>query len=108
LWANQEIRINMTKNTTRKGLAFGAGFALVASGIAGIPAQAAGMDNGFISLAPNAGAEYDVLAGSDFQLKSDIAAGIVGSAGTLKFQISDGSGRDYDTDDKQRRRYNRR
>jgi hypothetical protein len=43
----------MSKNLTRKGLAFGAGIALVASGFAGLPAQAG--PNGPITLLPNGG-----------------------------------------------------
>jgi hypothetical protein len=58
------IRINMTKNKTRKGLAFGAGFALVASGFAGVPASAAGIED-LITLLPGAGPEnaFTVFSG---------------------------------------------
>ena len=44
----------MSKNMTKKGLAFGAGFALVGSGLAGIPAQAIEL-NDYVKLAPTSG-----------------------------------------------------
>jgi hypothetical protein len=69
LWANQEIRINMTKNMTRKGLAFGAGVALVASGLAALPAQAAGT----VTLSPSAGTSYNTLSSSTFTLMPVLA-----------------------------------
>jgi hypothetical protein len=71
LWANQEIRINMTKNMTRKGLAFGAGIALVASGLAAMPAQAA--VTGQVTLTPTQGTTYNSIqhAGITLQAKMD-------------------------------------
>jgi hypothetical protein len=91
LWANQEIRINMTKNMTRKGLAFGAGFALIASGLAGVPAQAAGIDSGSVSLLPDGGAEYTMIAGGTLKLKANMATGVRGDGQYLKFQVEDAS-----------------
>jgi hypothetical protein len=89
LWANQEIRINMTKNMTRKGLAFGAGLALVASGLAGVPAQAAGL-TGYIDLTPSSGPAdaFAILAGGSFSLTSQPAT-TVGSGGVTKFLVAD-------------------
>jgi hypothetical protein len=81
----------MAKNMTRKGLAFGAGAALVASGLVGIaPASAAGIDNGFVSLQPTAGTSYLVLAGSTFDLKSNVVGSLAGTSGRdLKFLVED-------------------
>jgi hypothetical protein len=82
----------MSKNTTRKGLAFGAGFALVASGLAGVPAQAAGLaDKSFVSLAPLLGTEYSVLANGTFDLKANLASSISVSGSNLKFLVEDTS-----------------
>ncbi len=79
----------MSKNLTRKGLAFGALVALGASVIAGSPATAAGLaDKTFVSLTPNAGTEYSVLSNGTFDLKANIASTIVGG-GNLKFLVAD-------------------
>jgi len=59
----------MTKNMTRKGLAFGAGIALVASGLAALPAQAAGT----VTLSPSAGTSYNTLSSSSFTLMPVLA-----------------------------------
>jgi len=59
----------MTKNMTRKGLAFGAGIALVASGLAALPAQAAGT----VTLSPSAGTSYNTLSSSTFTLMPVLA-----------------------------------
>jgi hypothetical protein len=90
LWANQEIRINMTKNTTRKGLALGAASALLISGFTALPASSAGLaDTSFVSLAPSTGTEYNVLAktGSTFSLTSNEAT--TTSTGNLKWLVND-------------------
>jgi hypothetical protein len=82
----------MSKNLTRKGLAFGALVALGSTVIAGAPAYAAtdGINNGFVSLAPNAGTSYDVLAGSTFDLKSNVVGSLAGTSGKdLKFLVED-------------------
>ena len=60
----------MTKNMTRKGLAFGAGVALVASGLAGAPAQAD--TTGPITLVPNAGTQFNSIIYSGITLQSEI------------------------------------
>jgi len=80
----------MSKNLTRKGLAFGALVALSASVFAGAPAIAAGED-GRVTLAPNAGTEYNVLAGNTFDLKSNYSADLKSSSASLKFLVTDPS-----------------
>jgi hypothetical protein len=78
----------MTKNTTRKGIAFGAGLALVASGFAGLPASAAGVDNGYVVLAPSSGTQYDQLQA----LTLDLTGSFVNAAASgakLKYLVTD-------------------
>ena len=81
----------MSKNLTRKGLALTAVVALGASFFAGTPAFAAdlGINNGSVSLAPNAGTNYAVLSDSTFVLKANSASGVTGSGKYLKFKVSD-------------------
>jgi hypothetical protein len=55
--------INMTKNMTRKGLAFGAGLALIGSTFAALPAQASA-----VTLSPSAGTSFNTLTSSTFKL----------------------------------------
>ena len=70
----------MSKNLTRKGLAFGAGIALVASGLAAMPAQAAAGD---INLSPDDGTLFSVFNGDTFPLdattSSLVSAGVFGA-----------------------------
>jgi len=61
----------MSKNTTRKGLAFGAGLALVVSGVSALPAQAAGA----ITLSPTTGSAYNTLTTSTFSV-SPVITGV--------------------------------
>jgi len=90
LWANQEIRINMTKNMTRKGLAFGAGASLLAASLVGLPAQAANAE--LISLSPSAGSGFSTLAGSLFTLSASIDSSVAtGSYEFLRYQVENGS-----------------
>ena len=81
----------MSKNLTRKGLALTAVVALGASFFAGTPASAAdlGINNGSVSLAPNAGTNYAVLTDSTFVLKANSASGVTGAGKYLKFKVSD-------------------
>jgi hypothetical protein len=81
----------MSKNLTRKGLALTAVVALGASFFAGTPAFAAdlGINNGSVSLTPNAGSNYAVLTDSTFVLKANSASGVTGSGKYLKFKVSD-------------------
>jgi len=79
----------MSKYTTKKGLAFGAGIALVASGLGVAPATAAGMaDTSFVSLSPSTGTEYTVLTDQYFDLKSN-AASTIATSGNIKFLVED-------------------
>jgi hypothetical protein len=79
----------MSKNLTRKGLAFGAIVALGTTLFAGAPASAAGIDNGSVSLTPNTGTEYSVLAGQTFKLKANSASAVTAAGKNLKFLIAD-------------------
>ncbi len=79
----------MSKNLTRKGLAFGAIVALGTTLIAGAPASAAGIDNGNVSLAPNAGTEYNVLANAKFELKANFSNAAKTTGAYLKFLVED-------------------
>jgi hypothetical protein len=54
----------MSKNLTRKGLAFGALVALGSSVIAGAPAHAAGE----LNLQPSTGSSYGTIIGETFKL----------------------------------------
>ncbi len=71
---------------TQKGLAFGAGLALVATGFVALPAQASGIDDGKVRLTPNAGTTYSMLAKQTFDLKANFAVAAQ-SGGDLKFQV---------------------
>jgi hypothetical protein len=92
LWANQEIRINMTKNMTQKGLALGAAAALVVAGFSA-PASAAGLaDTSYVSLAPTTGTEYGMNAatGVTFSISAQEASTL--TVGKIKFLVTDASG----------------
>jgi hypothetical protein len=78
----------MSKNLTRKGLAFGAFVALSVTGVA--PAHAVLPDT-FVTLAPATGAEYDVFSGTTFDLTANFAQSIEASGQNLKFKITDPS-----------------
>ena len=86
----------MSKNITRKGIALGAASALVITGFAGLPANAAGLaDTSFVSLVPSAGSEYAVIAddtstGAIFTLTANEAVSV--STGNTKFLVTDTSG----------------
>ena len=88
--ANQDERKYMTKNMTRKSIALGAALALVVTGFAGLPANAAGLaDTSFVSLAPSAGTEYSVLAGANktFTLRANEASTL--TTGNVSFLVED-------------------
>jgi len=83
----------MSKNLTRKGLAFGAGIALVASGFAAVPAQAD--TTGPITLVPNAGTTFNSILQSGITLKSEIDPTVgANEAGSLSFLIENPAGSD--------------
>ena len=79
----------MTKNMTRKSLAFGAGLSLVASGFAGLPASAAGVNDGSVTLAPTTGTEYSVLSDQTFSLSANNGTGVEGTGKYMKLLVTD-------------------
>jgi len=79
----------MSKNMTKKGLALGAGFALISASLLAVPATAAGINNNSVSLLPKEGAEYNMIAGGTLVLKSNMATGVAGSGQYLKFLVED-------------------
>jgi hypothetical protein len=85
-------KINMSKNMTKKGLAFGAGFALVASGLAGLPANAVGI-TGFIPVAPTSGPATALAIqtgdGASFSVTATPVSTTMAGSGTLKYLVTD-------------------
>lgn len=78
----------MSKNLTRKSLAFGALIALGSSVIAGSPALAAGE----INLVPSSGTSYNALAGTVYNLKATFAPGSTPSSyAQLKYVVTTGA-----------------
>ena len=83
----------MSKNMTRKGLAFGAGASLLAASLVGLPAQAANAE--LISLSPSAGSGFSTLAGSTFTLATSIDSSIAVDTYTqLRYRIQNGDQED--------------
>lgn len=79
----------MFKNSTRKGLAIGAAFALAFSGLAAAPAQAAGE----VVLEPTAGTSYATFVTEDFDLTASLAAGQpIANIAQLKYKIEKAAG----------------
>ncbi len=79
----------MSKNLTRKGLAFGALVALGSTVIAGSPALAANE----VVLAPSAGTTYAMVSGNAFTLQATAGATIASSSyGNLKYEVTNASG----------------
>ena len=82
----------MSKNMTKKGLAFGAGFALVASGLAGLPANAVGI-TGFIPVAPTSGPATALAIqtgdGASFSVTATPVSTTMAGSGTLKYLVTD-------------------
>jgi hypothetical protein len=87
LWANQEIRINMTKNMTRKGLAFGAGLALIASGLGVAPATAAVGE--FVTLKPISGSKLGSFTTDTFSLDSRVSVQLNSSSTAFRIDNPD-------------------
>ena len=84
----------MSKNLTRKGIAFGAAAAL----LAGTPAFASVNDTA-VSLVPTAGTQYSIVQDNVFDLKSDNSIAALAGTGTLKFLVTDPASKilfDYD------------
>jgi hypothetical protein len=81
----------MSKNLTRKGLAFGALVALGSTVIAGTPATAAGIDNGYVALADTQEyGNYNMLTTGYISLDGSFA-GAAETGGELKFYVEDTS-----------------
>jgi hypothetical protein len=79
----------MSKNLTRKSLAFGALVALTSSLFVGTPAQAADE----VVLAPNSGSTYGMISGETFTLKASLGATVSsGSFNKLSYQITNAAG----------------
>jgi hypothetical protein len=82
----------MSKNVTQKGLAFGAGLSLIASGFAGLPASALELDEG-IPMKPTSGPEaaYAIYAkdGATFSLTASPVSTAMAGDGTVKFKVGD-------------------
>ena len=78
----------MYKNMTRKGLAFGAGLSLIATGLAGVPASAA-VDDNAVSLVPRTGTQYSMVSDGYFDLKSTQSTSAASSTGKLSFKVTD-------------------
>jgi len=80
----------MSKNTTRKGLALGAGLALIGSGLVATPAQAA--DSLVIGLA--SGTSYNSVLGyaNELKLSTVMSPGLASNEATLHYRISNPSG----------------
>ena len=81
----------MTKNMTRKGLAFGAGLSLIAAGFAGVPANAIGED-GNVRVDPDTGAEYVVRSTDYFDLKAAWSDSSEGTGNDFKYLVEATSG----------------
>jgi hypothetical protein len=79
----------MSKNLTRKGLAFGALVALASSLIAGAPASAAGVDDGSVTIKPTTGTSYNALLATDFKLDVNYVSGIAVNGAKLSALIED-------------------
>ena len=79
----------MSKNLTRKGLAFGALVALASTVIAGTPASAAGE----VVFAPSTGTSYNTFVTDTLTLNASLAPGqVAGNIAQLKYSVvTDGS-----------------
>ena len=75
----------MSKNMTKKGLALGAGIALVASAFGAAPASADA--SGPITLVPSAGTTFNSILQSGFQTNSLIDPALTGDADHLTFKV---------------------
>ncbi len=88
----------MSKNLTRKGIAFGAMFALATSAFAGAPAQAA-PGTGQLLLAPSSGTEWIIPSTNIFSVKVNYVAGNTNAqAAKLKLKITTPGGFRVNTD----------
>ena len=81
----------MTKNMTRRGLAFGAAASLFVTGFSALPAQAVGIDNDYVVLADtDAYGNYNMLSTGFIEMDGSFSFAAE-SGGELKFYVSDPS-----------------
>ncbi|MFM2022830.1 MAG: hypothetical protein RIR89_222, partial [Actinomycetota bacterium] len=79
----------MSKNMTRKGLAFGAGLALIGTSLVASPAFAADS----VATTVSFGTQTNVLAGADkFLLSTSMSPGLAANEGVLKYRVKNSSG----------------
>ena len=91
----------MTKNMTRKGLAFGAGLALLGTSLVSVPAALAAVDDTAVSLTPSAGTQYSMVTDGVIDLKSTQSVAATAGSGNLKYAVTDAasiSNFDYQAD----------
>ena len=81
----------MTKNMTRRGLAFGAAASLFVTGFSALPAQAVGIDNDYVVLADtDAYGNYNMLSTGFIDMDASFSFAAE-SGGELKMMVSDPS-----------------
>ena len=85
--------INMAKNMTRKGLAFGAGLALIGSTFAALPAQAS-----TVTLSPSAGTSYNTLTSSTFKLMPVLTGLSSADYKYLRYKVTNGDAVAFNVD----------
>ena len=79
----------MSKNMTRKGLAFGAGVSLLGASLVGLPAQAAGIQNDAVVLKDTLDyGNYKMLTTGYIDISASFS-GLAQSGSELKFYVSD-------------------
>ena len=86
---------------TRKGLAFGAGLALLGTSLVSVPAALAAVDDTAVSLTPLAGTQYSMVTDGVFDLKSTQSVAATAGSGNLKYAVTDAasiSNFDYQAD----------
>ena len=90
-WAiNQEKKETyMSKNLTRKSLAFGAFVALASTLISGAPASANGVNDGSVTIAPTTGTSYNALLSTDFKFNVNYVSGIAINGAKLSALVED-------------------
>ena len=83
----------MAKNMTRKGLAFGAGLALIGSTFAALPAQAS-----TVTLSPSAGTSYNTLTSSTFKLMPVLTGLSSADYKYLRYKVTNGDSVEFRAD----------
>ena len=95
----------MVKKSIRKSIALVAAGSLALTGLATAPASAAGLlVDGYVTLSPTSGAEYDVLTGNakEFSLTANFANAAEDAGEYLKFLVTN-SNEDIVVDDAESR-----